>query len=509
MGLKATFVILICFCNILGRAQQVLYSPFIESQASFSVIGKAANHYWLQTNQKTRRSKKAKSPAVEDFSFEVYDERMNLVRTIPFSVSSQVIKEYFIPGDAFLDQLIFVQTSEQILVLLKRFSPEGDQVSDADTIAFFPARMKYSNFLLVRSQDRSKILLTGFETVIDSAMKLHSFLFDNNWRMLYETVYRHINISQPCVQYEFIDYPLEHFSNCAIKLGNKGEWLMAVPAATNKNFLLFHFKGIAEGLGYKEIKFPAVGAVEEVIVSIDNVKQDACAGILSRMRYQSSKNVKVAHYLIAEHRVDFDTSFRFNAVAAQTKNENIFEEYFMTVPGRGFMLLKEYGRTFSSGIAESYGKYDDEANESTLAEKPLDYMNKNEYTRYSNLAGGRNAFDRGDLTMYYFPGTANDSCWSGIINKQQMTDLTNSYLSYVFMPRRDKLFFLYNEIFKSSNQYSNTTVLDQRGNALDEGVVYWKIKNTLVFQKARQISENELAVPYEKNSRAGFAIIRL
>jgi len=35
------------------------------------------------------------------------------------------------------------------------------------------------------------------------------------------------------------------------------------------------------------------------------------------------------------------------------------------------------------------------------------------------------------------------------------------------------------------------------------------MKNNLVFQKARQISANELAIPYERNGRNGFAIIKL
>jgi len=507
-------LVLVFFGAFFASAQKVLYSPFVssETQTHFEVIGKAGDYYWIQKNKISFRTKRAKNVFAnnEDFNLEVYDERMNPVRTIPFSVSPDVIKEYFIPGDEFFDQLLFLQGHDQITVLLNRFSANGDIISSYDTIASFPARMKYSNFLLVRSQDKTKILLAGFETVIDSSSKLHSFLYDQNWKPLYHTVYRNVNISQPCVQYEFIDYPLEHFSNSAIKIANSGEWLMTVPAATSRNFLLFHFRGIDEGFGYKELKFSSSPSVEEIIVSLDNVKKDAFTGILSRMRYQTIKNVRIAHYLLDDHRFDFDTSFRFNTLAAtKTKNENIFEEYFMTVPGKGFMLLKEYGRSFSSDISEPNNTGNDDTDRNDIEAGTPGYLNKNEYTRYSNLVGGRNAFDRGDLTMYYFPGTSKDSCWSGIINKQQITEVGSSYLSYVFLPREDRLFFLYNELFRNSDEYGNTTVLDQKGNVLDEGVVYWKIKNTLVFQKARQISENELAIPYQKNARSGFAIIRL
>ncbi|MGE5108674.1 MAG: hypothetical protein ACM3H8_14110, partial [Sphingobacteriales bacterium] len=113
-----------------------------------------------------------------------------------------------------------------------------------------------------------------------------------------------------------------------------------------------------------------------------------------------------------------------------------------------------------------------------------------------------------DLSMYYFPATGKDSCWSGIINKEQVTELNKGNLSYVFLPSDDKLFFLYNSL-QRFDQYSSSTILDINGNALNEGLVYWNIRSTLLFQKARQISEKEIAVPYEKNARNGFAIVKL
>jgi hypothetical protein len=249
-------------------------------------------------------------------------------------------------------------------------------------------------------------------------------------------------------------------------------------------------------------------SVEDIVLSLDNEKQEAFAGILSRVRNPAVKDVRMVHYILSEKKIDFDTSYRFNTLASnKTKGENLYEEYLLAVPGKGCMLLKEYGRPFSSKYLgeQQTGEASSIANNVTAAS-----INKNDYTRYGNLFGARNSFDRGDLSLYYFPASVDDTCWSGIINKEQMTELSSSYLSYVFLPKEEKLFFLYNSFFKNGqNQYSSTTILDQKGNALDEGVVYWSMKNTLVFQKARQISENELAIPYERNARKGFAIIRL
>ena len=509
MRQRMFLLIMLSFGGAFLAAQQVLYSPFIsgQSETRFQVIGKAGNYYWVQKSKKIFRSKKYDGIWEEgNFNFEIYDDRMNPVNSVPFTVSNDVIKEYFVPGEEYFDQLLFLKDNFQVTVLLNRFAPDGNAVTINDTVASFPKKIKYSNLLLARSEDKSKILLLGFETIADSLPTVHSFLYDKNWSLLKKSIYANANISQPCVQYDLVDYPLEHFSNTAIKLANSGEWLMTVPSGTNHNFVLFHFDALNEKFVYKEIKLSSSASPEEIILSLDNAKQEASTGILSRIRYESVKNVRIAHYLLPDHRIDFDTSFRFNTLANKTKNENLYEEYFMTVPNKGFMLLKEYGKPFSFNDQEERNYERSEAD--SIFSNAVE-VNRNEYTRYSNLAGSRTAFDRGDLSMFYFPWTRNDSCWSGIINKEQTTEITSSYLSYVFLPREDKLFFLYNEFYRNNNQYGNTTVLDQKGNTVEEGVVYWKMKNNLVFQKARQISANELAIPYERNGRNGFAIIKL
>jgi len=324
--------------------------------------------------------------------------------------------------------------------------------------------------------------------------------------------YNDVHISKPLVQYEQVDYPLEDYNSAAIKIGNNGQWVM-ITSGLNHNYLLFQFKGIEEGFAYKQIKLPANLTVEDAGLYLDNEKQQGFAGILSRVRNPGIKNVRVINYSIDSFRINFDTSYLLNTLAKnKIRNENIFEEYFMLVPGKGFLFLKEYGQSFPADEdAERFndtGQDADDTKNSGETGAPL-LFNRDEYTRYDNLAGTRSNFERGDLTLYYFPATKSDSCWSGIINKEQVTELGTSYLSYVFLPREDKLFFLYNSFYRNRDQYSSTTVLDQKGNAMNEGIEYWKINNTLVFQKARQISENELAIPYERNMRNGFAIIHL
>src|SRR5204862_8111522 len=118
-------------------------------------------------------------------------------------------------------------------------------------------------------------------------------------------------------------------------------------------------------------------------------------------------------YMLPAHRIDFDTYLRLNTLDNKTKNENLYEEYYMTVPNKGFILLKEYGKPFSFDERESH-----EPNEADSIFSSAVDVNRNEYTRYSNLGGSRTAFDRGDLSMYYFPWTRIDSLWSVIFNKE-------------------------------------------------------------------------------------------
>src|SRR5437764_566708 len=97
MRMRAFLLVLFSLTLDFLEAQQVLYSPFISSQSQtrFQVIGKAGNYYWIQKSKKIFRPKKYTGSWEEgSFNFEVYDERMNEVTSIPFDISEDVMKEY-------------------------------------------------------------------------------------------------------------------------------------------------------------------------------------------------------------------------------------------------------------------------------------------------------------------------------------------------------------------------------------------------------------------------------
>ena len=509
---------LLLFNAHFSEAQRVFYSPIVEdrSMARFGVAGKAGDYYWVQEEKWKKNVKhQADSWANKVQIFEIYDSRMNLVKTVlPPELTDAALKEYFVAGNRYFDQLLLVAGEKKTVLSLERYTAAGQLVSNRGLVDSFPFNEPGNNFLLVRSEDKNRILLLGFESVLSSSPKLHAILFDQDWNRLYYKIYQDPNITQPLIQDDFFNFPIEHFDNGPVKLANNGQWLMSSPSRTNHNFLLFHFCGTEPDFSFKEIRLPPSSLMEDVAVSVNNEKGEAFAGILSRFRYSALKNVQVIHYSMAQQGFDFDSSYRFNTLTGvKVRNENLTKESFIAVPDAGFMLLKEYGRKSYESFEEGSDNLWDPAfffAGNSLPNNGSSFsLNRDAYTRYNSLGGMRNIYERGDLSLFYLPARPKDSCWSGIINKEQTTELNSPYLSYLVVPVRDKLFFIYNSFLKREDQFGTTTIIDQQGKLQpDASVIFWKFNNILNFQQSRQISENEVAIPYENYRRNGFAIIQ-
>src|SRR5579871_211909 len=502
-------------CTLLSfhflSAQRVLYSPVIYDRYSsrFELEGKTENYYWLLSERQIH----SKHADVIEQNLQIYDSRLSEVNEIPkFIVPQNAIKEYLIAGRKYFDRMLLSNDSNKINISVQRFLQDGSQSSQNKIISSFPFIESGTSILLIRSEDKSKIMLLCFESVSSSAPKLHTILFDENWHQLLYKIYQHPFISQPIIQDDFTSHPIESFSNSAVQLANTGQWLMAAPSRTNNNFLLFHFCDDGSGFSYKEINLPSSSELEDLSLSINNDKGEAFAGLLSKFHYAPLKNVEVVHYSMEKQQFDFDSSYRFNTLPGNKfRNENLVHENFVTVPGSGFLLLKEYGREFSTSFEDyNWDPASFFANNNASTIRLLVYANSDGYTKFNQLASSSNTFRRGDLSLFYFPAQKNDSCWSGIISKQQTTDMNSPNLSYALFSEKNSLALLYNSSIKNSEeQYGSSTFLDNQGNIInDGGVAFWKFNTMLNFQQAKQIDANELAVPYLDKERRGFAIIK-
>lgn len=534
IGRIPLFIMLLLMIVQILPAQRVMYSPTIEDQSmlQWEMAGKAGDYYWVEITRNVQhrepdqggiidRRRKPGTRTVEEQNFEVYDARMNQVNvTIPQPITPNLLKEYLVTDDLYFDQLNLTAgsgtTGRGITnIFLQRYEANGRPVDKGRVIGQFPFAESGNSFLLIRSEDRSKILLLGFQSMSNSPMRLHALLFDQDWRPYYYRIFQHPWITQPFIQDEFTGYPLEDFDKGAIKLANNGQWLMASPSRTNRNYLLFHFCGSDSSFSSREIRLPASSSMEDVDIAINNQSAEAYAGILSNFRFAALKNVQVVHYSMNSGEIDFDSSYRFNTlVSGKLRDGNQVKENFIAVPGKGFMLMKEYGRAYTDWYEE-----DDYVNQwdpewlfggGPIPDKGVPSpVIRDGYARYPTLGGLGKAHERGDLGLFYFPGGKQDSCWSAMISQEQVTEMNAPNLSYLAIPVSDKLVFLYNTLFRNDDLYASTTIIDQQGNRISsEGIVFWKVRHTLQFQQSRQISENEVVVPYENNRRKGFAVVK-
>jgi hypothetical protein len=217
----------------------------------------------------------------------------------------------------------------------------------------------------------------------------------------------------------------------------------------------------------------------------------------------------MVQYSLAQNRLVHDTAYSFQLPHSFKNYEYQFEEEFIQIPGKGFMYLKEYGRRYFVDNEGDQILLDNEQAYPAYANHPAKLKwNKNEYTRNRDFPETKKRFERGDLGVKYFPFHPADSSWGGLIHVDQDTELRYADLSYACVPSKDKIVFLYNSLAKNAHKVSSSTVLDHKGESVDDGVVFWRPANVLNFQKARLVQPGEVVVPFDRHIFQGFAIIR-
>jgi hypothetical protein len=487
------------------------------------MLGKVGSYYWVSTVSRKRSPKHVTAP-VEERSFVVYNMRMKAVNEISqFSCPGNELKEYLINSSDHFDQLyLSASGSRQVDVWVQRYAPDGQPAGSGRKVATLPFFEPGNSFLLVRSEDRGLTMLLGFEFVPGGAPKIHAVQFNADWGIVSSRVYNHPFLTQPMIQDDEIGYPLEDFDQGTVKLANNGEWLMVSPSRTNNNYLLSHFNGADTGFRYEEIWLPQIAVTEDVSLSVDNVRGEAVAGVLSDFHYAPLKNVRIVHYSMALRQFDFDTTFRLTTLGGgRVRNNNLVKENFLAMAGGGFLLLKEYGRAFEDPVddmavddgwdpavmfAGSNIPDPDSGPSSKRVKVPAPHFG---YARYGAPMDIR-YHDRGDLSLYYFPSSRGDSTWSGMISEEQITELNSPNLSYMIVPMQDKFLCLYNSFVRNDQLYAASTVLNRNGQLVtDQGVLFWGLKVPLDFQRSRQVARDQLVIPYQRLARRGFAVVQL
>jgi hypothetical protein len=312
---------------------------------------------------------------------------------------------------------------------------------------------------------------------------------------------------QPLIQYDRTEYLLESSDATPVKITNSGDWLMVTPSRRGNNYVLCHFKKEDSSFVQLEVPQSQTSNIEFCSLSLDE-KKDAYIGILENIT-PTDRRLRMIQYQLPQKKIGYDTTYSFQQPNGFKHLEYQYQEELIQIPGKGFIYMKEYGRQY---FVDSWGEQimlDNEQQYAAYSNHASKLkFNDNEYTRNSNLSDTKKRFERGDLSVKYFPFYPTDSSWGGLIHVEQATELRYDNLSYACVPDKEKIIFLYNSLAKNDYKVSSSTVVDHSGQALDEGVIFWRSNNVLNFQKAKLMQEGELFVPYDRNIVKGFAIIR-
>ena len=496
-------------------AQHVLYSETFATRSStrFQFIGKSENFYWVAKLQKQKSYNRRNIADIpENLSFALFDAKLNMLNEISSVIIPGSIKQWLVAGKKGLDQLVISLSANKTKIICTRFQTGKYAVPQTRLIDSLPVSVNPSAFILVRSEDQSKILMVAFENSDPEITRLHAILFDSDWNCIFHQVISKRFFSQPCIQDEEIGFPAESFDNLPIKLTNNGEWMMASPSRISRNFSLFHVCANGSEYYFRELPVSPYYKMEDIAMSIDNEKQEMSLGLLSGYANTTYKNVTVSNYSMKQGSFYFDTSFRFNTQARDIQSKNLSHESFIAVPGGGFMLLKEYGspHAFSRPVIPLMNEWETAYLLANYAEiNPVNDQIKEGYSLNHGLSPIPFVRNRGDLNLFYFPAFSRDTVWSSILEIEQHTESNNPDLSYLFIPAKNKIYILYNSVEASSNATATTTTLNMHGQVTDDALIFWRMDKMLNFQLSRRFSADEVAVPFLNNQQKGFAIIRL
>ncbi len=497
------------------NAQRVVYSNDFNTRSSvrFQVIGKSENFYWIEKLQKQKSSRLHWEGDLSELkSFELFDNKLNLLREIPATIMPGILKQWLLAGNHGLDQIMIKPSDGKTNIFCSRFLPDENTEIKVRLIGSFPFSTGASGFLLVRSEDQSKILLVAFENTDTESSRVHALLFDSGWNLIYQHVISNTQFSQPCIQDEEVGFPAESFDNLPIKLANNGEWMMASPSRISRNFSLFHVCPNGSDYYFREIPVASYYRMEDIAMYINNDQESMSVGLFSSYSNTTLKNVQVYDYSMKEGLFYFDSSYHFNTQRRDIQNKNLSHESFIAVPGGGYMYLKEYGSPyeFNKPSVPFINSWETPYLMANYSETSTDGKQiKEGYNLNRGLSPIPIVRNQGDLNLFYFPAVSKDSTWSGIMNMEQHLETNNPDLSYLLVPEKNKVYIIYNSTEVSSDPQATTTTVNMHGQTTDDALIFWKMNKLMNFQRSRRFSAEEVAVPYLNNQQSGFAIIRL
>ncbi|MES1220622.1 MAG: hypothetical protein ABUT20_34285, partial [Bacteroidota bacterium] len=161
---RGYLAVLFVFCANYLAAQKVLYSSYLNDRNTdrFEITGKSGDYYWVQKNKKKNQVELPAMPWRSDKqpTFEIYDSHLNEIATVSAAeITDSTMKEYYIPGEKYFDHLILLAGQGKTYISLDRYAPDGEMLAVNKVLDTLNFSEKGNSFILLRSQDKSRILL--------------------------------------------------------------------------------------------------------------------------------------------------------------------------------------------------------------------------------------------------------------------------------------------------------------------------------------------------------------
>jgi len=358
----------------------------------------------------------------------------------------------------------------------------GANLVDTATVKNFGFMFATPNFQIIRSEDRSKVLIFNEET--DG--KIEAVSFDlNEMKTLWHVTFQPENL-------------LFSRDESQIVVDNKGKMYFIVlksnfrSKSKEHHYEIFHYNGSAKSVG--QYKIPVQEKLTyDVYFECDNLNNQLVAGGL-----YGEKNLAWAkgYFLLQipedhpeDHKIyfhEFEDELVTNYLEkdAPTKNKGIFETEIQELVVRrdgGILMIVERVKTsqrnYGTATASSY------------------------YSRsLGNVVGLMDYYYEHMLVISIHPDGKQH--WANVLRKKQYSQDDNAaFSSYFLLKTPGSLHFIFNDEIKEENTVSEYNVQGNGSFERNSVMSTERQRLRLRFQEAMQIGTQEFLVPSERRNR--------
>ena len=503
--MKQTYLTVMALVLALhGIAQDVFYSEPNRDElknTNFEIIGQYNDEVLIFKNIRTRSYISA------------YDNKMKLVRDVELDFMPNTVMEatvFAYPNSSYL----FYQYGERGIVaeMVVKLDDKGNPLTKPIELDTTIARNQRSKiYSLLRSEDKSKILLFKINTRDETSFIFKTMLFDSSLNLLHTTQF---TLPMPDRNDFLTDFYLDNQGNFVFGQGKRRG-----PQENINQFYLVVKPALADSFARSEISFDKI-TLDEVKLRMDNYndrylftgfyydgRRTSIAGIANaifdkrqmawtvqniipiagefREDARGENNIKNAFndYFIRDIIIRSDGAFLLTAEALYESNR-----------GNNFNRWDYFGNPFMSPFASPYwgGGY------GGMWGSPWGW---------NNWGGNRSTRYHADNVVALAFDSSGKIIWTNTIRKSQFDDDADTYVSYSMVNTGDGLKFLYNDYARREVVLNYQTITPEGQVVRNPTMRNLDRGYTFIPRFARQVAARSVIMPVMYRNYLCFARI--